>query len=489
MLFSSMVFLWKFLPFVLLPYIVLEIMCQEWEKTKRVTEICKNMLLLLASLFFYSWGEPSYVVLMVVSILLNYFVGLGISAARGNMQGKAILTFGIGANLLLLGYYKYFDFVIASINGIMKLAGGDGVLEVKEIALPIGISFFTFQAMSYIIDLYRGEYQVQKNPFDLALYISFFPQLIAGPIVKYRDINAEIRHRRVSEEDFAAGVRRFSYGLSKKVLISNIMGECADKVFSLPDYNLSGALAWAGVICYTLQIYYDFSGYSDMAIGLGRVFGFHFLENFNYPYISRSIQEFWRRWHISLGTWFREYVYIPLGGNRLGIGRTYVNLLIVFFLTGLWHGASWTFVLWGLYHGIFLLIERAGWKKVLEKCRLLQYIYTPVVFIGGWVLFRSGTLSQALTFAKRLAAPWRFASAQFSTGEVVYHRTWLMMILGILGCGVVQKIAERFFPKVWDSFQTLKYGKIEMLYCMLLLFLSIMMLVSNTYNPFIYFRF
>ena len=325
MLFSSMIFLWLFLPAVL-------IICRFLKLRQQ------NVFLLLASLLFYAWGEPRYVLLMLVSIGLNW--GTGILLERFPERKKAVLWTSVALNLSLLGYFKYLGLLVRTLNHLLR--GRE--LEIPQIALPIGISFFTFQALSYVIDVYRGECRAQKNILDLALYISFFPQLIAGPIVKYRDVNDQIRNRTITPEKTAQGIRRFIYGLAKKVLVSNVLAQSADLIFALDMQEMTGTLAWMAAILYTFQIYYDFSGYSDMAIGLGKMFGFTFNENFNYPYMSLSIREFWRRWHISLSTWFREYVYIPLGGNRRGTVRTYVNLGIVFLLTGIWHGASYNFI-------------------------------------------------------------------------------------------------------------------------------------------------
>ena len=334
MVFSSMTFLWLFLPLVFVLSLII--------RRPRL----QNYLLLIFSLLFYAWGEPVYLFLMLFSILMNWTFGLLIEKSAAHK--KLFLVLDIIGNLGLLGYFKYTNFILDTIRRLLPSAS----VPVTHIALPIGISFFTFQAMSYVIDLYRGRYRAQKNLFHLALYISFFPQLIAGPIVQYKDIEDQIMNRKRTPEKIASGIRRFIYGLGKKVIISNLVASSVDKLFALSPENMTGVMAWTAAILYTLQIYYDFSGYSDMAIGLGRMFGFEFLENFNYPYISKSIREFWRRWHISLSSWFRDYVYIPLGGNRKGEVRTYINNIIVFFLTGLWHGASWNFVGWGLRLGV-----------------------------------------------------------------------------------------------------------------------------------------
>ncbi len=463
MLFSSMTFLWAFLPCVFLGCVLLKPKFQ-------------NMFLLAASLVFYAWGEPSYVVLIFISIFVNYLFGLAID--RFVSQKKLIFILAILFNLLILGYYKYYGFLAGTINSIFSRS----ILPAKEIALPIGISFFTFQIMSYIIDLYRGQYGAQKNLFNFALYVSFFPQLIAGPIVKYKDVNAQIEHREMTIEKTATGFRRFVYGLGKKVLISNLLAECVDTIYAMNVDDIGTAAAWIAAIFYTLQIYYDFSGYSDMAIGLGKMFGFDFLENFNYPYLSGSIHEFWQRWHISLGSWFREYVYFPLGGSRKGKMRTYFNLSIVFLLTGLWHGASWTFVFWGAYHGLFQIIERLCLEKHLKKTKMLKYIYTLFVVVIGWVFFRADDMLMAMRLLVRMLMPWRHPLPWTYTGS---SRVYLAAVLAVLGCGVIQAFFRRHnrLEQMW------KNSLCEMVFCIGILLLSFISLVSNTYNPFIYFRF
>ena len=345
MVFSSTIFLFFFLPLTLLAYFV-------------VGPRGRNLILLAASLLFYAWGETVYLLVMLFSIAANYLFGLLIDRARERgSRGGTAFALAVATNLGLLGFFKYANFFVDNLNQVLPVLGL-APMDIGRVHLPIGISFFTFQALSYIIDLYRNETAVQRSLLNFALYKALFPQLIAGPIVRYRDVAREIEQRTVSLDDFASGVQRFIIGLGKKVLIANVMGRAADTIFATPAETLPATLAWTGSIAFMLQIYFDFSGYSDMAIGLGRMFGFHFLENFNYPYIARSVREFWRRWHISLSTWFRDYLYIPLGGNRHGPVRTGANLLLVFLLCGLWHGASWTFLIWGVYHGIFLVLER-----------------------------------------------------------------------------------------------------------------------------------
>ncbi len=469
MVFSSMVFLWIFLPVVfVLSFLI--------RKPKY-----QNILLLAASLLFYAWGEPRNIILLLVSIFLNWVFGLLIDRCRE--RGKLFLTLDILVNLGLLGYFKYTDFFINTINHVVPGAA----IPLANIALPIGISFFTFQAMSYVIDLYRGQIKVQKNLLYLALYVSFFPQLIAGPIVKYRDIEVQIENRRATMAGISSGFRRFVYGLGKKVLISNLIAQAADNLYGLEVSSLTGGMAWLCALTYTLQIYYDFSGYSDMAIGLGRMFGFEFLENFNYPYISSSIREFWKRWHISLSTWFQEYLYIPLGGNRKGKLRTYVNLLIVFFATGMWHGASWNFIGWGMYHGFFSVIERLGFGKLLKRSKVLSHVYTMLVVMIGWVFFRVENIRQGFSIVARMLMPWRYTQTDVLLGTQIGTEAVLAMAAGILGCGILQAV---FSGKKTSLLAEKWKGSIpEFLWCALILFASILLLANNTYNPFIYFRF
>ena len=377
MVFSSLLFLFWFLPIVLAAYYILP---------KR----CHNLVLFLASLVFYAWGEPVYVVLILFSTLVDYCTGrmAGYCREKGYKKG-AVLAVVISAvvNLALLGFFKYGDFFLQNLHRFTGLA-----VPRLGLALPIGISFYTFQTMSYTIDVYRGEAPVQKNLITFGAYVSLFPQLIAGPIIRYKDVAEQLKKRKESLPLFCQGLVRFMVGLGKKVLIANQIGMLWDEVAALDASSLTTATAWLGVLAFTLQIYFDFSGYSDMAIGLGAMFGFHFPENFNYPYESKSITEFWRRWHISLGTWFREYVYIPLGGNRKGMGRQMVNLAVVWFLTGLWHGAFGNFILWGLYYGVFLVLEKLMWQRVLKKIPAwLGHLYTMFFVMVGWSIFPGRT--------------------------------------------------------------------------------------------------
>ncbi len=471
MVFASQLFLFLFLPAVLIVYWLMP--STRW----------KNTVLLAASLLFYATGEGAYVLLMLSSILLNFLLGL--AAERYRSSGYiAVVT--VVANLGLLGYYKYAGFLVEIYNSLM---GGIGVPAalVPEVHLPIGISFFTFQAMSYVFDVRSGQVPAQRQPLDLALYISLFPQLIAGPIVRYVDVWQQISSRTVSVADFCDGISRFVIGLGKKVLIANTVALPADAIFSLAPGDLTPAVAWLGIIAYTLQIYFDFSGYSDMAIGLGRMFGFHFLENFNYPYIARSVQDFWRRWHISLSTWLRDYLYIPLGGSRCGRWRTQINLVIVFLLCGLWHGAAWTFLLWGGYHGIFLVIERGRVTAWLERLpSAVGWAYTTTVFTMGWVLFRADSLATAGNFYAALAG---FGGSGV-TQPAVNVSTWLdgklalLILVGIVAASPVVPWLKSRFALQGALFEGLRIAVVS-----LVLMLSLMELVNGSYNPFIYFRF
>ena len=478
MLFSEPAFLFMFLPLLLAAYAV-------------IPRVMRNTLLLLASLFFYAWGEELFVAIMLVSIAFNFAIGRCIAGASSPGRRKRFLALGIAGDLGLLGFYKYANFIVDNLNVPLAAAGIDPI-GLDPVHLPIGISFFTFQAMSYVIDVYRGSAPVQRNVINVALYISLFPQLIAGPIVRYHDVARQIVRRRITSAGFAEGVQRFVTGLAKKMILANVVSAPADRIFALDGGDLTIGVAWLGALCYTLQIYFDFSGYSDMAIGLGRMFGFRFLENFNYPYISRSITEFWRRWHISLSSWYRDYLYIPLGGNRRGAGRTYLNLVIVFFLCGLWHGASWNFVIWGLFHGMFLIVERV---KLLEPLRVrfapLQHAYTMLVVIVGWVFFRAETLPQALTF---LGAMFGGATGDGLVSCLsMYTDVELQIVLaaGILGSAPIVPTFGRWMARM-RSMSTpldLVWTAAHMTGLALLLVYSAMLMAAGAYNPFIYFRF
>ncbi len=483
MVFSSPIFIYLFLPIILALYFL-------------VGRRARNVLLLGGSLFFYTWGEQKFVLVILVSIVFNYFFGLLIDHFHGVRNSKVILTLAVIFNIGLLGIFKYANFLVDNLNWVFSIFEIQAI-ELQPIHLPIGISFFTFQALSYVIDVYRQEAHVQKNPFHTALYISFFPQLIAGPIVRYHDIATQIIDRTINREGFALGIRRFIIGLGKKVLIANTVAVPADAIFAIPGNQLTPGLAWLGIICYGLQIYFDFSGYSDMAIGLGHMFGFKFLENFNYPYISQSIQEFWRRWHISLSTWFRDYLYIPLGGNRRSSLRVYLNLVTVFFLVGLWHGASWNFVIWGFYHGLFLTIERLGFTKWLFSWwKPIRHIYVLLAVLVGWVFFRAETLQQSLAM---LAAMSGFANSfglEYTVALYLDTTVILALIIGIIGSTPIVTYWNQWWTKVTTSrtqqtaIMLNGLSDVAGIAAMMLVFLlSSMQLAAQTHNPFIYFRF
>lgn len=470
MLFSSLVFLWLFLPVVLLVYQLLPGIR------------AKNALLLLASLFFYGWGEPKYILLMLVSITLNYLGGLCLGRFGTAPARKAALVCTVAANLGLLGYFKYYTFAA---NTLAALAGRQ-LLPVREIALPLGISFYTFQAMSYVIDLYRGKTAVQKNWFRVALYVSFFPQLVAGPIVLYTQVENQLSSRSVSLTRFSYGVKRFLYGLGKKVILANGFATRADQVFALEPGLVSTPLAWLGTLYYTLQIYYDFSGYSDMAIGLGQMFGFDFPENFNYPYLSKTVSEFWRRWHMTLSGWFRDYLYIPLGGNRKGTVRTLVNLFVVFLATGLWHGANWQFVAWGLWYGVLLILERTVLKPILPRLPAwLSHLYALFFILCGWVIFRAPGLRAGVLWLKAMVLP-AAGFAAYPVARYLDPRTLLLVAAGLALCGPVQALFPRFKAALYNKEVT---GPLQAAVLLVIGFGCTVLLVSGTYNPFIYFRF
>ncbi len=469
MVFSSLLFLFIFLPLVLSLY---------YFSPKKYG----NYILLILSLIFYAWGEPVYVLLMMFSVVINFYFGLWIHRTQEKGSGeKFAMLISIICNLLLLAFFKYLAFTMENLNLLLKLFS-QPEFTVMSVKLPIGISFYTFHAISYLVDIYRKNSKYQNNIYTLGLYLALFPQLVAGPIIRYHYIEHQLDERNVTVDSFSAGIRRFIIGLAKKMLIANQLGEFADVVFYLPPGELGFVTSWIGTVCYTLQIYFDFSGYSCMAIGLGKMFGFDFPENFNYPYISTSIQEFWRRWHISLSSWFRDYVYIPLGGNRSGQARLYINQLIVFFLCGLWHGANWTFVVWGLYHGIFLVLHRTKIGFYYDKIHVsLKHLITMILIMFGWVLFRSDNLTQSFHFLKAMTG--------FQTGPVIYPGDMRLVVflciagaLGSLPLYSILKLDKRF-----EKHSLLRFSR-EAIFMILLIICSIQLIVS-TYNPFIYFRF
>ncbi len=482
MLFSSMTFVFMFLPIVCTLYLL-------------VRKELKNFVLLAASILFYAWGEPRYVAIMLATIVINWLGGILISETK---YKKTMLFLTVIGDLSFLFYFKYFNFFVENINALIG-----GHIDFIKVIMPIGISFYTFQAISYVVDVYREEVKAQKDIYKLALYISLFPQLVAGPIVKYHDVADQIENRTVDFDKVYYGVRRFIVGLAKKMLLANTMGAVADKIFTQPTEQLDVAISWLGAVCYTLQIYYDFSGYSDMAIGLGSIFGFKFLENFNYPFISKSISEYWRRWHISLGSWFRDYMFLPLsrafslsktygkamhaiGRKRANILLTFIALFIVWFATGFWHGAAWTFIVWGLYNGFFIFVEiLTGWNKDQKSIggRIAQHLYTILVFVLSFVIFRSNTLSYA----------WDYLLTMFGIkqgGEVIYKMAYYVDRLEIIALIVGIFCATPVFAKMLSLNEKHKVLNILIDVWLLVLFVvSTSYIAASTYNPFIYFRF
>lgn len=457
LVFSSLLFLFYFLPITLLLYFISP---KQW----------RNTVLLVLSLIFYAWGEPIYIVLILFTSIADYVIGRLIGKYYGTKKAKVLLLFSLIVSVGLLFFFKYVNFLIMNINGFFSLQ-----LPELQLALPLGISFYTFQTMSYIIDVYRGKVRAQKSFITFAMYVTLFPQLIAGPIVRYDDIEKQLHTRKITLDDFSTGIRIFIIGLAKKVLIANQIGLLWEEIHSQPQTELTVVAAWLGIIAFSFQIYFDFSGYSNMAIGLGRMFGFHFPQNFNYPYTSRSIAEFWRRWHMTLGTWFREYIYIPLGGNRKGKSRTYVNLLIVWMLTGFWHGANWNFLLWGLYFGVLISLERAFLQKRLEQLpRIIQHGYFLFFIAIGWVFFVFEDMSQGWIYLQTM---FGFAGQGWIHTDVVYL---LMNDLVLLLIACMASIPRRRLemPK-----------RLEAAIMITLLILSVAYLVGAAYNPFLYFRF
>lgn len=467
MVFSSILFITRFLPLVLAIYFIMP---------KRI----RNLVLFLSSILFYAWGEPIYILLMCFTIFIDYVFGIIIDKqlSSGKMKpAKISLSLAIVSNLLLLGFFKYANFTIDTLNSLT----GTG-FETIKLALPIGISFYTFQSLSYVIDVYRGDTKVQKNILNFGTYVVLFPQLIAGPIVRYRTVADEIDNRLESKSDFSLGITRFILGLGKKVLLANNAGLLWDSVKMLTAGEMSVASLWLGILAFTFQIYFDFSGYSDMAIGMGLMFGFHFEENFNYPYLSSSITEFWRRWHISLSTWFKEYVYIPLGGNRKGLLNQIRNIIIVWMLTGFWHGASWNFIAWGLYYGFILIIEKIFLLKFLDKLpKFIRHIYTMFLVIIGWVLFSFDSFSDGAVYL----------SGMFGVGRSLINREFIYLLLNNLSLMICLILGSTDLPKkLFTKFTENKFGKaINILGLELILGICLAYLVAATYNPFLYFRF
>ena len=460
MLFSSITFLYYFLPVELILYLI-------------IPSKFKNLVLLIFSLLFYLYGEPKYILILLLSCFINYISGILIENYRN--KSKLILIFSILYNVIQLLYFKYTDFFVTNINNIFNINIG-----LFRIIMPIGISFFTFQTLSYVIDVYRKDVKASKNFFDFATYVSLFPQLIAGPIVRYKDIEKELNDRKTTYENFGNGVRRFIIGLSKKVLIANVLGELCTSLTGMSNVTVLGS--WINSISFTLQIYFDFSGYSDMAIGLGLMFGFHFLENFNYPFISKSITDFWRRWHISLSIFFKDYVYIPLGGNRVNKLKWFRNIFVVWFLTGFWHGAAWNFIIWGLYFAVLLILEKNIWGKYLDKTKIFKYIYTIFLIVISFTIFNANSFNEVVNNLKNM---FFLNNISFINIETIYHIRNYIVVL------VIAIIASTPLLKI--LIQKIKHKKIidilDIIYCFILLIVVTAFLVDSSFNPFLYFRF
>lgn len=466
MVFSSTIFLCVYLPLVLLGYYI----CPKKGR---------NLFLLIVSLVFYAWGEPKYVFLMIFSILVNYIFGRLMDKHRENKKRlKLMLVLSVVIDIGLLSVFKYTDFIITNVNAIF---GSN--FDLLNIALPIGISFYTFQAMSYTIDVYRDDVRVQKNLIDFGMYITMFPQLIAGPIVRYADVQDQLADRSVTTADFSEGIMRFVVGLGKKVLLANQMGAVWSDIYALGG-DVSALMAWTGAIAYTFQIYFDFSGYSDMAIGLGRMFGFKFPENFRYPYQSVSITDFWRRWHITLSTWFKEYLYIPLGGNRRGLARQALNLLIVWSLTGFWHGAGWNFVMWGLYYFVILFIEKLFLLKALDKLpKFFRHVYALLLIIIGWVIFASDDVSVLLPYLGSMFG------ANGAIGGMDVYTLLTKAVLLIICCVASTELPKKLFLSAAGAMNEKAAFTLKSVLMIALLAMSMILLIGDSYNPFLYFRF
>lgn len=467
MVFSSLTFLFVFLPVILIVYYL---------SPKKI----RNTILFIGSLIFYAWGEPVYILIMLFSTAFDYANGILIKKYKETKQlkkSRMVLITSIVVNLGILCFFKYSNFFIENIRNIFNLD-----IQLLNIVLPIGISFYTFQTMSYTIDVYLGKVEAQKNIIDFGTYVTFFPQLVAGPIIKYRDVNIQLKNRKETIDDFSYGINRLSRGLFKKVILANNIGILWNQIIGQPISEIPVLTAWFGAICFSFQIYFDFSGYSDMAIGLGRMFGFHFPENFDHPYTSKSITEFWRRWHISLGTWFKEYVYIPLGGSKKGRKRLVINLLIVWTLTGLWHGASWNFVIWGAYFGVLLIIEKLILEKYLEKLpSIFRHIYTMFFVVISWIIFAFDDMTNVCTYLK---AMFGMNNTVLLNSELLYMISThaLLIIICILASTTFMKKINISKDKNW-------YVIIRNLACMAMFFISVCFLIGSTYNPFLYFRF
>ncbi|CEI73915.1 MBOAT family protein [Romboutsia sp. 1001216sp1] len=466
MVFSSIIFMFTFLPITLMLYYI-------------APRSFRNFILLLISLVFYAWGEPVYVFLMIFTTIFDYIMGLIIDKHRGKSLSKGIFILTIVVNLGILGFFKYYGFLIENINTLFSLN-----ISYSQLPLPIGISFYTFQTLSYVVDVYLNKVKVQKSVISFGLYVSMFPQLVAGPIVRYSDIDYQIDNRKETVSKFGEGAERFIQGLGKKVLFANNIGMLFTSVQAMDINSISVLTSWLGIIAYTLQIYFDFSGYSDMAIGLGKMFGFDFIENFNYPYVSKSVTEFWRRWHISLGSWFREYVYIPLGGNRCSIPKQVRNLFVVWFLTGLWHGSSWNFIVWGLYYGVILFIEKIFLKNVLESIpSFIRHLYTMILVMIGWVFFSYDNLGAGLQYISVMFG--LNGNPIIDSTFIYYLYTNIIILIPIILCStpIVNIVYKKIvYKKKWGIILGIAIN-------LIILFIATAYLVNATYNPFLYFRF
>jgi alginate O-acetyltransferase complex protein AlgI len=476
--FSSTVFLFLFLPLVLGLYFL-------------ARRELRNAVLVVFSVLFYAWGELRFVPIILASAGINYLLGILSGRSTSPKTSRLALGSAVIINIGLLAYYKYANFFVENANAVLSsLPGHHAALVHTPVALPLGISFLTFHALSYVIDIHRKQAVAQKSPLKLGLYLLFFPQLIAGPIVRYHDIADQLASRHVSMHDFAIGAQRFVLGLGKKVLVANCVAGVADGVFGLPVSQVTCGVAWLGAFAYALQIYFDFSGYSDMAIGLARLFGFRFLENFNYPYIARSVTEFWRRWHISLSNWFRDYLYVPLGGNRVGPARLYFNLVIVFFLCGLWHGASWTFVIWGLLHGFFLVLERVGLRRLLERAWVpLRHAYCLTVVVVTWVFFRADTFPQAKAMLAAMIGQGHSSGAVRTASSFVDNMQLAAAAVAVVGSMPLLRWLEGVRRARVSAAVTIAWELARVVGLSVVLLGCALRLSAGTYNPFIYFRF
>ena len=471
MVFSSAVFLFVFFPITMILYYI-----PGRNEENEITR--KNLILCIASLIFYAWGEPVYIVLMCLSIFFNYHLGLDMESHRNDAgKMKKLLIFGVAFNLFMLGFFKYWGFITENVNAFLGLN-----IENDPLPLPVGISFYTFQILSYVVDVYNGKTRAQSKIVNFAAYITMFPQLIAGPIVQYKDIEKQLTDRSVTIDNFYDGIIFFIRGLGKKVLFANTIGAVYSDIVADGIGNTSVVTAWIAIISYTLQIYFDFSGYSDMAVGLGKMFGFEFVQNFNFPYKASSITDFWRRWHISLSSWFRDYVYIPLGGNRKGLVRTIINILIVWSLTGMWHGAAWNFIAWGMFYGVLLVLEKYVLKDVLEKIPVpVKHIGTLIVVMLGWVFFSSENLAEAGEFIGALIGLGNGKILDMQAKYLLSENTFAVFAMTLSAAGVFEMISTREETRAYKILKCVLYFFIFVM--------SIVYLVSETYNPFLYFRF